>query len=336
MGPFQKIQTNQISAMLTAAQKKLAITIEKNIGLKAPLYKKLTDKYQSPAGFEDWNTTLRRYSTYSDDVYVSHINKTTNEEVVGGTIVASVGARAAHDLDAPAVYLTRELTEALSRTEANVTQVPELVLPCFFICLPKGVVYCEEGQPITALLVYTSTAYQEWISADLATHKSEVVRSLVDEDFAANTNGLFIAAITHTGDTLGISCAWNDAEPPLDPNEPYRNTSTELERIAKNVILIYNYQKNLISTVEPKTTGTGFGKRQERQTRSPLPTTILGQNFLVSRAQTPSKSGSHTDLTSRRPHWRKGHWHTVLCGVGRTERRLKWFQPVYVNSSLDT
>ena len=38
-------------------------------------------------------------------------------------------------------------------------------------------------------------------------------------------------------------------------------------------------------------------------------------------------SGSKRKL---RPHWRRGHWHTVLKGAKRKERKMRWYQPVFV------
>jgi len=37
------------------------------------------------------------------------------------------------------------------------------------------------------------------------------------------------------------------------------------------------------------------------------------------------------DGSTKAPHWRRGHWHTVLHGAKRALRKLQWFQPVYVN-----
>ena len=34
-----------------------------------------------------------------------------------------------------------------------------------------------------------------------------------------------------------------------------------------------------------------------------------------------------------RPHWRRGHWHTVLKGKNRKERKMRWYQPVFVVGS---
>ena len=33
------------------------------------------------------------------------------------------------------------------------------------------------------------------------------------------------------------------------------------------------------------------------------------------------------------PCWRRGLWHTVLHGEKRQNRRMQWFQPVYVGLS---
>ena len=56
--------------------------------------------------------------------------------------------------------------------------------------------------------------------------------------------------------------------------------------------------------------------RLDRTTRAPSPGSTSGAS---------SSSGA-----SRRPHWRRGHWHTVLHGEKRQSRRMQWFQPVYV------
>lgn len=31
------------------------------------------------------------------------------------------------------------------------------------------------------------------------------------------------------------------------------------------------------------------------------------------------------------PHWRRGHWHTVLTGPGKQVRELRWFMPTIIN-----
>lgn len=53
---------------------------------------------------------------------------------------------------------------------------------------------------------------------------------------------------------------------------------------------------------------------------------ILGQNYQAS----SSGDGTHA---SPRLHWRRGHFHTVSHGKGRTLKRLDWFEPVMVGGS---
>jgi hypothetical protein len=37
--------------------------------------------------------------------------------------------------------------------------------------------------------------------------------------------------------------------------------------------------------------------------------------------------------TPKRPHWRRGHWHRVAAGVGRSERKLVFFPAVLINAA---
>jgi hypothetical protein len=55
----------------------------------------------------------------------------------------------------------------------------------------------------------------------------------------------------------------------------------------------------------------------------------------VRQAPTAPSEGTRAENSSgsRRPHWRRGHRHTVLHGEKRQQRRMQWFQPVYVGLS---
>lgn len=301
--------------------------LEEKLALKSPLYVNLRDKYRSPEGYVSWNKTLIGFAAFGEPEYVDIIKKSSRQDA-GSPICAGMGARVAAHLDAPAVYLTPELTEALARTDTSVKEPPELVLPCFFVCLPKGVIYTPQGNSVTSVLVYTAETVKD-IMPDYMDH---IRKSQIHETIKKNRNNLYVAA--RGGNDLFTSITGWDYRDGDNLDAQSTATITAVERIIKNVILIYNYQKNLITTVKPAATGTGFGQKREHVGRSPLPTTLLGQNFLVRRPNTASQvDGAAT--TTKRPHWRKGHWHTTVCGTGRTERRLKWFQPVYVNSSLD-
>ena len=63
------------------------------------------------------------------------------------------------------------------------------------------------------------------------------------------------------------------------------------------------------------------------------PVTWLGSNYLRRIVYLNKKDNELIEEGKRRsprPHWRKGHWHTVLQAPGRKQKRLKWFRPCYV------
>jgi hypothetical protein len=102
-------------------------------------------------------------------------------------------------------------------------------------------------------------------------------------------------------------------------------TSKQLSaRVAANAMLCLEHQPELF-TEEAQSFGghKGFGPLKDKVG------TIrwLGRDY---RRKTASSS-SQGNGGFKRPHWRKGHWHTVLHGVGRQLRKLQWFQPLYVN-----
>ncbi len=76
------------------------------------------------------------------------------------------------------------------------------------------------------------------------------------------------------------------------------------------------------------------GSADPAGTVSTLGPVWIGTDFRLDRtpkAATPGASaGCVGSKTNRRPHWRRGHWHTVLHGEKRQSLRLQWFQPVYV------
>lgn len=45
--------------------------------------------------------------------------------------------------------------------------------------------------------------------------------------------------------------------------------------------------------------------------------------------------GPHGTHASPILHWRKGHMHTYLVGTGRTEKKIRWVEPVMINAPKD-
>ena len=72
-------------------------------------------------------------------------------------------------------------------------------------------------------------------------------------------------------------------------------------------------------------------KRQDRF--QPRPVTWIGKDFTERVIKIKPESD---ELLVRHPgkpkrsHWRRGHWHTILQGPKRKQRRMKWYQPVFI------
>lgn len=315
------------------------------------VYKRLVDKYQSPKGYAPWNDIVLRFGLAGDPDQLRYITRELGiYEETKNIVECGIGAITAAALDAPAIYVDRALTEAILCTEVGPMEPPKLVLPVFFICVPSNTLFDDDGDEITSLLVLVQRTYLPYALAlsDLPTDRT---RQLIDREVdVQNLDNLRVFAYTSTNAVISITHGWDTGTASNEDTSPivyspfighavdeklFRGVTSAIMRIVKNVVLIYNYQKNYIEELPVKSTGLGFSKSRQKHKRSPLPVTLLGKNFLL-RKESVSARLSLSKGGTVRPHWRKGHWHTVLTGAGRKERRLRWFQPVYVNPMLDT
>jgi hypothetical protein len=119
------------------------------------------------------------------------------------------------------------------------------------------------------------------------------------------------------------------------------NIETEifLERLVKNLILIYTYETKQITEEQVKVTtpGKGFTKDKEDKNKDMAsPIRWLGKAFV--RQQTKylyAANKSENNSRTVASHWRRGHWHTVCCGPKRKQRKQQWFKPVFINTNTD-
>jgi len=315
------------------------------------IYKKLADKYQSPRGYTPWNHMLQKFGLAGDPHNLRRIVNTLGiNEDTSNIIQCGVGAVCAAMLDAPAIYVDSALMEALLYTEVSAMEPPKLVLPSFFICLPFNTLFDEEGDAITGLLVVVHNIYLRFAVAMSDMPDNRKSKALEQALLDKNENNLHVFAYTSKNAVISVTHGWDvstvaaeDTSPiaysslldhPFD-EEAFKDVSSTIMRIVKNVILIYNYQKDCVGELPVKVSGSGFVKRKKHNKRDPLPVTLLGKNFIL-RKESAKTHPRPAQGGTVRPHWRKGHWHTVLTGVGRKERKFRWFQPVYVNLALDT
>ena len=120
---------------------------------------------------------------------------------------------------------------------------------------------------------------------------------------------------------------------------PCIETEVLLERLIKNLILIYTYETKQITEEQVKVTtpGKGFAKdKEDNKEDMPLPIRWLGKTFV--RKQTKYVNVANQSEDNNRTvasHWRRGHWHAVCCGPKRKQRKQQWFKPVFVKANTD-
>jgi hypothetical protein len=116
------------------------------------------------------------------------------------------------------------------------------------------------------------------------------------------------------------------------------STNQRMEGLAINALHVQLYQPELLTTgpAAKVRCGKGFsggGAADDTGAVTPQGPVWIGKDFRLDRTTRAPSPGSPIGASAsapRRPHWRRGHWHTVLHGEKRQSRRMQWFQPVYV------
>jgi len=134
-----------------------------------------------------------------------------------------------------------------------------------------------------------------------------------------------------------IKFAWNDLNKFKKTDNNRRKTNGVVENqfnIIVNMILLMNQQPDIeVEYMPPSITipvQRGFSKPEVFK---PRPITWVGKEFSKRIVKIYPKTD---DLLPKQPgmpkrsHWRRGHWHTVLQGPRREQRRMKWYEPVFI------
>jgi len=286
-----------------------------------PQWRVLSGKYKSPKGFEPWNETMAAYLTQGDPQHWKKLIEVRDEVGLIGSMCCAMAAR----IDAPGIYISEEMLKGLCKTEVPVMDSPPNdVWPAFFLMLPRGMVRGDRGELLSSLLVCSLSVLREYIGnkrvLDCGTGEGIVVSGISEEGVLVHSYELWNS--DHSNAELKLM---DGVDVDLAKLQVVAN---DLSRLAKNVILLKNHQPELLTT-EPLSTATnpGLGFGQQVSSRAALPITWLGKNFVLERTTT-SRDGEERGPV--KPHWRRGHWHTVCHGPKRSLRKSAWFQPVYV------
>lgn len=291
----------------------------------------ILDSYKSPSGFLEWNEYVKFCLICG--CANSFTSSMQNGDPKGA--ISATNYRFAVTSSAPARYLSRQIVESFVQTAT-----PELpkeiisVFPDVHLMLPRNTVFDAEGDEVIAILVRSGKLYAEEITEE----RERIMKTFFPNEKVAppellGAEGLQIVTLTSGGMdvfeeflTPGAK-SWHDSNVKYVDDSKYKDEWTiKITRIAINSLLVHLYEPELITTDKTTVTkGLGFssGKKQ------PFPVTWIGKTF---KRESQKREQPATESKSQvRSHWRRGHWHTVLFGKGRQERRVQWFRPVFVN-----
>ena len=263
--------------------------------------KNFIERYNSPVGYFSWETMAKRHVKYIITNHGHHKSSPRFFERL---------------YKAPAYFLTDDLFESLFRTDIKpktfLQYRPHLVAHDFFlfqsldfnrVCytyVNMDAMDIKKNHDVSGFFHLRFPGFQE------------------DYSFAFNWDELPQVDVDQIGNSKDSCCK-------KCTNRIY---NMQLNLVA-NFILLLNTQPEIVSEekIGRPTRGKGFKVNSPNEIRS---VNWVGKTFnrKISKKTIPSEvAGSSSPKTS---HWRRGHWHTVLQGPGRQQKRMKWFQPTFI------
>jgi hypothetical protein len=305
-------------------------TVITEVRRKDPYIQQEQHRYRSPRGFQTWPNHLAYAALIEAGLQVMD----ELDDPIG--FWAATTCRWARIVEAPPRFLAPELTEAFRRTPSpRLDEDFPQVLPCFRLMLPDGALFTEDKVPIPVVIVADLRVMADWLppQAQRIGGISCVGLALDGTSYLTRHSFAQIGERNPAIDDLSHPAyEWDE--------QAVQSTNQRMEGLAINALLVQLYQPELLSTgpAAKVLSGKGFAAADAPISGvSPQGPVWIGKDFRLDRTPRAAASGASSSSsgsnTSRRPHWRRGHWHTVLHGEKRQSRRMQWFQPVYVGLS---
>jgi hypothetical protein len=240
---------------------------------------------------------------------------------------------------APAYFLTDELSAAFLDTpihELKIEKTPQIINNHFFVLQSNEInlvnymfIDTTGGLNDVKVVCHLSTKSRFIRSEGIALGKESKQRFM----FGFNWNDL---------DSIYVNNISKAVNSPLWINKTKASTYNELPRtyqqqflIVVNLILFMNQEPDITVEYLPPSQTIPIQREMNRSDKfKPRAVTWIGKEF----SERVIKLRPKTDMLEvkeagipRRPHWRRGHWHTVCQGFKRKQRKLKWFEPCYVS-----
>ena len=263
-------------------------------------------KYKSPQDFYSWQDLARE-----------HINcKHRNQQYI---------------YNSPAYYLKNDLCDSLINTNVDnlvLAERPNIVNPSFFLL--------------------NSNNINEVKYSFIECHKWSLKGSKLDEEpeSFSKIHDVYVNFVIEPDKILYFAFSWKNLKMPKFSaiNKLRKNTYSEKEiqcfkdqfHTVVNLLLLMNQQPDIITEEYIPSKVIDIQKKYKVQSPiKPSPISWVGKDFTRRVIKLKPKIDEKDFVISGntrkvRPHWRRGHWHTVLKGKNRKERKMRWYQPVFV------
>ena len=118
-------------------------------------------------------------------------------------------------------------------------------------------------------------------------------------------------------------------------------TIPKVYKFVINLLCLLTQQPDIISVQKSSTkyasaNNKGFGNHKVNNVPN---VHWLGADFTTKVQYSRGLDTSLSEVSRGKPkksHWRRGHWHTILQGPGRLQKKLRWFQPVFIKGNKET
>ncbi len=252
-------------------------------------------KYKSPQNFYSWQDLARE-----------HINcKHRSQQYI---------------YDSPAYYLKDDLCNSLIHTNIDnleLTENPNIVNPSFFLLNSNKINEIK----------YSFIECHRW-------NNKEAKDMLIDPRYKFD---VYVNFVIEPGKIHYYAFNWKNLKSVKFIQLPVADELIkEHFQTVVNLILLMNQQPDIITEEYIPSKIVPLQKKYKVQSDiKPRAICWVGKDFTTRVVKLKPKqdedflvvSGSKRKL---RPHWRRGHWHTVLKGAKRKERKMRWYQPVFV------
>ena len=266
-------------------------------------------KYKSPQNFYSWQDLARE-----------HINCSyRNQQYI---------------YNSPAYYLKDDLCNSLINTNIDnlkLSERPNIVNPSFFLLNSNNI----------NRIKYSFIECHKWsLKGSKLGEEPESFSQIHD---------VYVNFVIDPDKILYFAFSWKDLKMPKfsEMNKVRKDPYSEEEircfedqfHTVVNLLLLMNQQPDIIT--EEYIPSKVIDIQKKYKVQSPIkPSAIcwVGKDFTRRVIKLKPKMNEEDFVISGntrkiRPHWRRGHWHTVLKGKNRKERKMRWYQPVFVMSN---